>query len=215
MESFLSQRGASSSSASTSSSSSSSSSLSSSSSAAAASARNDRRPADITVGLDQPSGPIVKWVWLISKTKGNNLYQCRICHERFTGQPSSVGTHFDKKFSTQRVLFCVSVTPTELREELDAAMAKKKKSEKRDFASMSQTDIAVSMKSVTKPLADSAILQFIVTLGLSPSIVEDQSFRMMVTALRDAGPNYVPPKRHAFGLDNNTFANTEMQLTNP
>ena len=174
-----------------------------------------RKPADILPGTEQPHGPILKWVWLIKRKAGNNLYECKLCEKRFTGQPSSVGTHFDKKFSSQRLLFCISALPLELREELDATISKKKKSEKRDFASMSQSDIVVSMKSMTKPLADSAILQFIVTLGLSASIVEDQSFRNLAIALRDAGPNYVPPKRHLLGLNKTTFVPAEMETSNP
>ena len=165
------------------------------------------RPADLDRQIVQPTAPILKFVWIKKKNGGNNSYECKLCRHRFTGQPSSVGAHFDANFCKQRILQCGAPIPVELRSQLDAAMAtsKAKKdqdgSNKRGFSAMSQPGIATSLNKQNRPAADMAIMQFIVGLGLSASIVEEPYFRVMVTALRDAGPNYLPPKRHAFGLD--------------
>ena len=79
------------------------------------------------------------------------------------------------------------------------------------FSPISQPGIATSLNKQNRPAADMAIMQFIVGLGLSASIVEKPYFRVMVTALRDAGPNYLPPKRHAFDLDSYSCSEVGVQ----
>ena len=54
---------------------------------------------------------------------------------------------------------------------------------------------------MSRPSADAAIMQFIVLCGIAPSIVEKPVLRNIITALRDAGPLYLPPKRHDFGVN--------------
>ena len=92
-----------------------------------------------------------------------------------------------------------------------AVESKKKEMErnnkKRNYSAVMQPEIRTAFFGMTKPSADAAILQFI-----APSIVEEPVFRNLIVALRDAGTNYVPPKRHALGLNSSQTMTVEMHL---
>ena len=61
--------------------------------------------------------------------------------------------------------------------------------------------IAASLSAQGRPLANAAILEFLVVKGISVHIVNSPEFRKMISAIRDAGPYYLPPNSHAFGKD--------------
>ena len=117
----------------------------------------------------------------------------------------------EKSFSSQRVRECTSVQPQLLREQIKASSEVKKKEllqseKKRAYCDMTQPDIGSAIASLGRPTADSAILQFIVTCGVAPLIVEHPAFRNLITSLRDAGPSYKPPKCHEFGVNSSSVA---------
>ena len=61
-------------------------------------------------------------------------------------------------------------------------------------------------------LAGQAIFAFIVVQGVPLSIVNTDEFRKMIAAVRNAGSGYMPPNRHAFGMD--TRAGNDLGLGN-
>ena len=147
------------------------------------------------------------FAWVIGKTGGNTRYECGVCGERLTGQPAHMGSHFDTDWSTQRVALCSQKLPDLLREQIKTIInARKEKKQKADKKRvwenmMSQPAINDALSAMSRPSADAAIMQFIVLGGVAPSIVEKPCFRNLIIALRDAGPHYVPPKRHEFGVN--------------
>ena len=64
----------------------------SSSASSAAPITYDQRP--IPGGVDptikQPTEEVLQFTWIVSRTKGNNEFQCKICDHRFIGQPVKV-----------------------------------------------------------------------------------------------------------------------------
>jgi hypothetical protein len=63
-------------------------------------------PGDVDKVLKQPTEEVLQFTWIVSTNKGNNLYQCKVCDHRFSGQPSKVYNHFLPDYSSQRVLIC-------------------------------------------------------------------------------------------------------------
>ena len=111
----------------------------------------------------QPEGPILQFLLIVGASKGNNLYECKLCKARFQGQRAIVCTHFEKSFSNQRVHECTSVQPQLLREQIKASSELKKKEllkseRKRAYCDMTQPDIGSAIASLGRPTADSAIL---------------------------------------------------------
>ena len=189
---------------------SSSSASSTASTSASSSASFYQKPLEAN-NFRQPDGPILQFVWIVGAAKGNNIYECKLCQARFQGQRAIVCTHFEKSFSSQRVRECTSIQPQLLRDQIKTSSEMKKKEllkseKKRAYSNMTRPDIGSAIASLGRPSADSAILQFIVTCGVAPLIVEHPAFRNLIASLRDAGPSYKPPKRHEFGVNSSGAA---------
>ena len=173
------------------------------------------RPNDIAVGVIQPTEPVVRFAWVIERQGGNKKYECKLCRSRFTGQKTMVITHFESDYSSQRIAKCMAIQPRDLLDEVKKLMLAKKKDEeqksnKRNCSSLSTTsDISVILKGQSKPIADTACLEFIVSLGLSASVVEAPAFRNMIRQVAGAGSGYCPPRRQALGLDSSRSANPD------
>jgi hypothetical protein len=74
---------------------------------AAAGPREFPLPDNVPEEITQPTDPILNYCWIISKTTNNCTYLCKLCGIRFTGSGiSNVGSHYNKKFTSQRVTFC-------------------------------------------------------------------------------------------------------------
>ena len=146
-------------------------------------AANAVMPRDVTLGTPQPTEPVIRFMWIICAVGGNKKFQCKLCGGRFTGQKSTVITHFVSDFSEQRVSKCMENVPEELHDELKIAVEKKKKENdlkknKRNYGQLSSKgDIGVLLKNQARPQADSACLELVISLGLSASVVESPAFR--------------------------------------
>lgn len=180
------------------------------------------KPHDVDPKITQPVESIMQFMWIIGKSGGNSNFCCKLCATRFWGQPTKAMSHFEPALSNskQRVRSCTATFPLLLREQIRVAVESKKKEterndKKRNFSAIMQPEIRDAFFVMTKPSADAAILQFIVRCGIPPSIVEESVFRNLIVALRDAGTNYVPPKRHALGLNSSQTMTEEMQVVNP
>lgn len=180
------------------------------------------KPSDIDPKITQPVELVVQFMWIIGKAGGNSNFCCKLCATRFWEQPTKAMSHFDSSLSNskQRVRSCTATFPLLLREQIRVALECKKKEnekneKKRNYSAAMQPQIRDSLFAMTKPSADAAILQFIVRCGIPPSIIEEPLFRNLIVALRDAETNYIPPKRHAFGLNASQIMNEETQLANP
>ena len=66
---------------------------------------------------------------------------------------------------------------------------------------VSSRSISVQLASQGRPDADAAILQFLVSEGISPAIAQKSSFRNMLRKVSSSGSQYIPPKPHDFGLN--------------
>ena len=82
----------------------------------------DTPPTDIVPGTQQPKDAISKYTWIIRKVGANNVYQCKLCNNRFTGQKCLVGTHFESSFSNQRIRACRGEIPQDLRDSITNSM---------------------------------------------------------------------------------------------
>jgi hypothetical protein len=172
-------------------------------------------PRDVAAGITQSTEPVLRFAWVIELLGGNKKYECKLCRSRFTGQKTMVITHFENAYSSQRTSKCSAVQPQELRGEIDKLMEAKKKQEqqksnKRAHSSLSTAvDIGAILKGQGKPLADSACLEFIISEGLSASIVESPAFRNLIRQVASAGSGYCPPRRQALGLDSTRSAHPD------
>ena len=79
-------------------------------------------PTDIVPGTQQPKDAISKYTWIIRKVGANNVYQCKLCNNRFTGQKCLVGTHFEPSFSNQRIRACRGEIPQDLKDAIFNSM---------------------------------------------------------------------------------------------
>jgi hypothetical protein len=70
-----------------------------------------------------------------------------------------------------------------------------------DLTSPDQSSLVRSFATQASPIADSAILRFIVSQGLSPSLVNDESFKNLLTAVRATPIDYAPPTSHSLGIN--------------
>ena len=169
---------------------------------------NRSLPIDIDPTIMQPTGPVLMFCWIISHNGGNKVYRCKLCGGQFTGSPILAMTHFNAKMSNQKLKLCKGIQPRALKDQLKILLDKKLASEtstskKRKIANLSDTShsIAGVLARQSKPLADAAVLEFLVTQGLAASFVDSYSFRKLLKAVRDAGSNYLPPLSHALGKD--------------
>lgn len=92
-------------------------------------------PTDIVPGTQQPKDAISKYTWIIRKVGANNVYQCKLCNNRFTGQKCLVGTHFEPSFSNQRIRACRGEIPQDLKDAIFNSM--KETGESSTFSSYS------------------------------------------------------------------------------
>ena len=144
-------------------------------------------PRDVTNGTAQPTELVIRFMWIICAVGGDKKYQCKLCGLRFsglrfTGQKATVITHFMNDFSEQRVSRCMENVPEQLHAEFKIALAKKTKDEylkkKRNYSEISsKNDIGALLKNQARPLADSACLELVISLGLSATVVESPAFR--------------------------------------
>jgi hypothetical protein len=64
-------------------------------------------PDNLPDEIVQPTEPILNYCWIISKNRASLVYLCKLCGLRFPGSGiSSVGSHYNKHCSTQRVALC-------------------------------------------------------------------------------------------------------------
>ena len=139
-------------------------------------------PRDVTNGTAQPTELVIRFMWIICAVGGDKKYQCKLCGLKSTGQKAPVITHFMSNFSEQRVSRCMGNVPEQLHAELKIALAKKTKDEylkkKRNCSEISsKNDIGALLKNQARPLADSACLELVISLGLSATVVESPAFR--------------------------------------
>ena len=158
-------------------------------------------PGDADVSIQQPTEDVVQFTWIISKNKGNNEYQCKLCNKRFIGQPCKVYNHFQSDYSTQRVITCLQSKnlPELLKDQLQKVSSKKKRTFV-DMSTPSTSDIVVLFKNQGKPAANAAILQYLVSEGISPLTVSKPSFRNMLLKVCQAGSHFTPACHQDFGL---------------
>jgi hypothetical protein len=160
----------------------------------------------------QSDKPILKYCWLMKIEGGNKVWRCKLCNKEFKGSNIVVATHFLPKMSSQSLAKCgaISQFPPALTEQLNTAWSNKcleneitaKKVKTVDISATTENrpaSISTLLSAQARPLANAAILQFLVVKGVSVQVVNSPEFRSMVTAIRDAGPYYVPPNSHAFG----------------
>jgi hypothetical protein len=104
---------------------------------------------------------------------------------------------------------CKGPIPLQLQEAIGIKLAEKiavddasqKKRVYADLTSPDQSSLVRSFATQASPIADSAILRFIVSQGLAPSLVNDESFKNMLTAVRATPINYAPPTSHSLGIN--------------
>ena len=173
-------------------------------------------PADIDPTITQPTGPVLMFCWIISNNGGNKVYRCKLCSGQFTGSPILAMTHFNAKMSNQKLKLCKGIQPRALKDQLNILLEEKLVSETSTSKKRQIVDITDSSRSIaevlarqSKPLADAAVLVFLVTQGLAASFVDSYSFRKLLKAVRDAGSNYLPPLSHALGRDAARANNSE------
>ena len=165
----------------------------------------DAVPAGIDRAIVQPIGPIEKYCWILKRSAGgNNVYRCKLCQKEFTGSKIVAATHFDPRVSSQQLKKCRAQQPPDLVAELAVLVAERVATEtkKRSFEESKRVGLTTGSNffaAQTQPLADAAILRFIVCQGLAPSLVHSESFRDMVKACRDAPRTYKPPTSHSLG----------------
>lgn len=162
----------------------------------------------------QSDKPILRYCWYVRTEGGNKVWRCKLCNKEFTGSSIVVATHFLPKMSTQSLGKCGAIGqfPPALTEQLNSAWANKclenqaaaKRVRINDLSVTTENrpaSIAASLSAQGRPLANAAILEFLVVKGISVHIVNSPEFRKMISAIRDAGPYYLPPNSHAFGKD--------------
>ena len=167
-------------------------------------------PNDADPNVVQPTGPIEKFCFILKKTAaGNNVYRCKICSHEFTGSKVVAATHFERRLSCQKLLKCVGPFPPDLQEAINAMLTEKlaqdevskKKRVFSDLTATNQSQLVTMFGTMGSPLADSAILRFVICQGLSPSLVNSTSFREMIRAIRGAPASYAPPTSHSMGIN--------------
>ena len=163
-------------------------------------------PADIDPSITQPTGPVIVFCWIVSHNGGNKVFRCKLCNAQFTGSPVLAMTHFEAKMSNQKLKQCKANRPLLLKNQIATILAEKLAAEsniskKRQIADLTTNSIAGCLVRQSKPLADAAVLEFLVTQGLAAAFLDSHSFRRLLAAVRDAGPSYLPPLSHALGKD--------------
>lgn len=172
-------------------------------------------PIDIDPSIDQPTVPVIMFCWVVGQKGGNTVFRCKLCFHQFTGSPILAMTHFDSRMSNQQLKQCKApLRPALLKEQIKSILDEKKVSEvviskKRQIIDLSAGTIGACMVKQSKPLADAAVLEFLVTQGLAASFVDSYSFRKLLNAVRDAGPSYLPPSSHALGKDSTRGTNPD------
>lgn len=159
-------------------------------------------PGDVDKDLKQPTEEVLQFTWIVSTNRGNNLYQCKLCDHRFSGQPSKVYNHFIADYSSQRVSICPQAKnlPEILKIQLQTLLSKKKRTII-DMTGPSTSHIGALLTKQARPEADAAILQYLVSEGVSPLTVKKFAFRNMLKMVCQAGSQYVPPGPSDFGLN--------------
>lgn len=158
----------------------------------------------------QSNKPIIRYCWLVRMDRGNKVWKCKLCNKEFTGSNIVVATHYWPKLSTQSCRKCQAVLPPALLEQLEVAWSNKKSADEvlakkarvaDTFSTVANRPASVSalLTAQSRPLADAAILKFLVVKGISVHVVNSPEFRDMTKSIRDAGPFYLPPNSHAFG----------------
>ena len=144
-------------------------------------------PADIDPTITQPTGPVLMFCWIISHNGGNKVYRCKLCSGQFTGSPILAMTHFNAKMSNQKLKLCKGIQPRALKDQLNILLEEKLASETSTSKKRQIVDITDSSRSIagvlarqSKPLADAAVLEFLVTQGLAASFVDSYSFRKLM-----------------------------------
>ena len=119
-----------------------------------------------------------------------------------------LATHFDPRVSTQQLKKCIAMKPADLVSDLETLLTERttnyenKKRRAENHSLNRGTSIIAGMFSAqAQPLADAAILRFIASQGLAPTLVRSAAFRDMIRALRDAPASYKPPTSHSMGRD--------------
>lgn len=163
------------------------------------------------IDLQMNDDPILKYCFVIQHIPPNRMFKCRICYFIFSGAPILAKPHFDRKLSSQSIKSCKGNFPTELKQALVEAVASKQrestaKKQKTSESGNALTSVEVpciinALKAQGSPIADQAIFAFVVVQGIPPSVINSNELRRMIVAVRNAGPSYLPPNRHSFGLD--------------
>ena len=137
---------------------------------------------------------ILRYCWFLRLDGGNKVWKCKLCNEEFTGSNVLVATHFWAKMSSQSLKKCSSSPlPPALIEQLETAWTVKKdadeKSAKRartvDLVQNRSASVSALLSAQARPLADAAILEFLVMQGISVCVVNSPEFLKMVRSIRD------------------------------
>jgi hypothetical protein len=146
-------------------------------------------PEDADSRIVQPTGLIKRFCFILRKTSGgNNVYHCKIYSHVFMGSKVIAATHFEKKLSAQQLTQCKGPIPLQLQDAIGIKLAEKiaadddskKKRVYADLTSPDQSSLVRSFATQASPIADSAILRFIVSQGLAPSLVNDEGKKKYV-----------------------------------
>jgi hypothetical protein len=144
------------------------------------------RPVGLSPLIVQPTGPIVRFTWKMNVLL--NRFRCKLCGFEANGQLSIIARHFDDKFpGGQRVAICTAVLPIDLLEEIqlhkDKKEAEEERKRKHDAANLKSQKLPKGsgplpdlIKKVNSSTLDSAILEFLVSCGTAPNVIEHKAF---------------------------------------
>lgn len=164
-------------------------------------------PPGFVVGTLQPTDSVTSFCWILRRHNGSNVYRCKLCNHVFTGQKSVAITHFRSSYSSQRIKDCTGIISEVLRGNLNDLMAEKsqqskKATTKRVYSTLGYGEsIDKQLLGQCAPLADAAILRFLVSNGVSATVISSDSFKAMTRAISNAGSGYKAPRRQSLGVN--------------
>lgn len=170
------------------------------------------KPAGLSPLILQPTGPIVRFTWKLDMVL--NRFQCKLCGWQANGMLSIIGRHFNENFpGGQRVFLCTAVLPVDLIEEIQLHKDKKEEEEERkrkhNAAQAKGQKLPKGsgalpnlLKKANSATLDAAILEFLVSCGSAPNIVEHKAFHNMIDVAVEMKTSYNVPNKKVFGLNN-------------
>ena len=134
-------------------------------------------------------------------------WSCKYCnHSTGLTQPVFRKVHLYQAFNAKHRVQACSVNADTVEELKEAIAAIKEEKEKSDRAKAPKHSavggqVGEMFDKQKKPAADIAIQLFLVECGLPPHVLEQESFRHMISQVRIAGTQYKPPRRQSCSMD--------------